>query len=339
MKFSVLISVLFICFVFAACASDEEEATCVTAFDCPDGYSCVDSVCQISSGESDDSSDNDGPQDVSDSSELPGGDNSNDELPDSASIPEENDGDSDDLNDSSEISADDDSADDTSSADEDTVQETQDEPVVLECPNDCSGHGNCDTTTGICTCTDNHDGEDCSGCLTGYSNNSGTCVKKQCNPNCKTITGCYFYDDNSENTIYPYGAETEAHGTCNDSTGGDCVCDQGWITNGTGETLACGASLSVLNNVECSVCDKNNPPAKYAETGCPTDCPTIMGTLMFCDVFMGMMGTGYPMGVGKCYYEPGTLKLYCKCETGYTMSGSKYYDENSIGACAAESSE
>ena len=330
MKIKTFFSILFLCFALISCGADEEEGAggaCVTVMDCPSGYSCINATCQpqIADTDTEDSTDTDSNSDTTDSGTgLPGDDYDGNDSDD----------DSDDAD--NDITGED--SDDVSSTDEDTAQETPDEPVVLECPNNCSGHGNCDTTTGICACTDNHDGEDCSGCLTGYSNNSGTCVKKQCNPNCKTITSCYFYDD-SENSFYPYGAETEAHGTCNDSTGGDCVCDQGWITNGTGETIACGASLSVLNNVECSVCDKNNPPAKYIETGCPTDWPTIMGTLMFCDVFMGMMGTGYPMGVGKCYYEPGTLRLYCKCEPGYTMSGSKYYDENSIGACAAESSE
>ena len=323
MKFSAFISVLFICFVFVACASDEDDS-CVTAFDCPDGYSCIDSVCQILSGESDDSSDNDEDQDVSDGSELPGGDNSNDELPDSASVPEENDGDSDDLNDSYEISADDDSADDTSSADEDTVQEIPDEPVVLECPNDCSGHGNCDTTTGICTCTDNHDGNDCSDCKTGYLDNNGTCEKKQCNPNCRTLSSCYFYNESDET----YGNSTEAHGTCNDSTGGDCVCDQGWITDGAGSTLACGSNLDVFSGVQCAVCNKSNPPAQYADTGCPVDCPT-----GFCD----MLGTGL---FGRCYYEKtGTNRLYCKCNSNYVINGSStaYYDTTFIGICSEPS--
>ena len=451
MKFSALISVLFLCFVFVACAS-EEDASCVTGFDCADGYLCINSVCQPPVAVNDEDSQDD--VENQDSSEP------SDEKSDDNVSPEE---DSD-------------------------ITEIPDD--IVSCPNACSGFGECNLETGKCTCTGNHGGEDCSGCAEGYHleaegddedgnpdirscvvnltcepnpcnnngckevgatvqctcaaanhqggrwcercadgymlNNSGVCKEdcslKTCTPpqkcgidyaineancnNCEneyyTGTDCkscdieHFCNGHATACVVEGGTEkctceaayagstcntcangyfqsngvcikscdankcfktrqceaesvlggtttgiAVAYGTCNPTTG-TCDCDPGWVTGnseyGVGNSVDCTnllrRVLETFNNVECAQCDQNNPPAEYAQTGCPTECPMTMGTIMFCDVFVGM-----PMGIGKCYYEPGTLRLYCKCESGCTMSGSKYYDENPIGACASESSE
>ena len=163
----VLISML--CLVFAACASDEDDA-CVTAFDCPDGYSCVDSVCRPPAAETD--TDENGNQDGSDTSDLPTPGDENGELPDNGALPGENDGDA-------EIPDD-----------------------IVECPNGCSGFGDCDFTTGKCTCKEYHNGEDCSECEEGYhleaegDDEDGnpdirSCVANiTCNPNPCNNSGC-----------------------------------------------------------------------------------------------------------------------------------------------------
>lgn len=337
MKFSALISVLFLSFVFVACVSDEdEEMRCITSMDCPDGYTCANSVCQPPvAAETDADAQNDNETQDSDTS-VPQDDSGSVDADnvvsgdDDVSPVEDDDvlDDSDDSDDSTE-----ELPDDVSATDNDVVDETPDEVTVLECPNNCSNHGDCDTATGVCTCTDNHDGADCSECKTGYTNNGGTCVQKQCDTNkCWTSHSCTYPISSiftSTETIY-------AHGNCDNNTG-ECQCESGWLTanNGTGETLTCGTDyetfepFETLNNIQCTVCDKNNPPSQYASTGCPTNCPSL-----FCSNAL-LIDTGS----GTCYYEPtGSHRLYCKCASGYTISGSEYYDANPMGMCNSESS-
>ena len=444
MKFSTLISVLFICLFFAACASDEEDA-CITAFDCPDGYSCVDSVCRPPVADGDTAQEGDTePQDVSDSSELPSGGDSGDELPDGTSLPGENDG-------NAEIPDD-----------------------ITGCPNACSGFGECNFETGICTCTGNHGGEDCSECAEGYHleavdddedgdgavscapnvtcssnpchgngcreegdtvkctcnatnhqggrwcegcadgyllNNAGVC-KEDCSlktctypqkcgvdpasneascgecenefytgANCTSCDTEHFCNGHATACAVENGAEKctceaayagatcntcasgyfqsngacikscdtnkcfkthsctgdyltytlEGHGTCSNTTG-ECICDPGWLTGtsnlGTGTSVTCGIALApveTLNNVECTICDKNNPPSNYSSTGCPLSA-TGSSTYCFCD-------TGILFSTGTCYYEPtGDHKLYCVCNSGYHLEGDKY-----TGSCVEDS--
>ena len=112
------------------------------------------------------------------------------------------------------------------------------------------------------------------------------------------------------------------------------MCDAGWLTESpSGATVECGlvSILETLNNVECTVCDKNNPPSQYASTGCPTDCP-----VLFCNNAIVMEDTS----LGSCYYEPtGSHRLYCKCNSGYTIQGGNiYYEDNPTGMCDSESS-
>ena len=239
-------------------------------------------------------------------------------------VPDENNSDDDSAN---SVSDDDSDSTDTkpdssdSTPDEDVVDETPDEVAVLECPNNCSGHGECDTITGVCSCTDNHDGAECSECKTGYTNNSGTCIKSCDTNKCFKTHSC-----TGDYQTYAL----EGHGTCSNTTG-ECICDAGWLTGtsnlGTGTSVTCGlaiAPVETLNNVECAICDKNNPPSNYSSTGCPLSA-TGSSTYCFCD-------TGILFSTGTCYYEPtGDHKLYCVCNSGYHLDGDKY-----TGSCVED---
>lgn len=173
----------------------------------------------------------------------------------------------------------------------------------------CNGHATaCVVEGGTEKCT----------CATGYTGSK--CENKSC-----TETQC-FQSFSCTGTLTNF--EYSVPGHCNPST---CQCDPGWLTAssslGVGETVYCtdlliGLPLDVRNNVLCTVCDVNNPPSTYATSGCPANCP-----VNFCN------GTDSANGQGSCYTEPGTLKVYCKCTSGYTMTGSKYYEENSTGQC------
>ena len=145
------------------------------------------------------------------------------------------------------------------------------------------------------------------------------CTETQC---FKEFTCSY------EGLLTTYSGSVTGH--CNIST---CSCDPGWYTatsaDGEGETVSCIAEIYTAekrNNVLCTVCDVDNPPSNYASTGCPANCYE-----NFCN------GTGTANGQGSCYTEKGTHKVYCKCASGYTMTGeSQYYDENPTGQCLSE---
>ncbi len=198
----------------------------------------------------------------------------------------------------------------------------------------CNGHGkSClvENNTPKCECETGYSGSDCKMCADGYFMSNGSC-KKNCDPK-----KCFspIYTCSGEFYGVPLTGYVEAHGTCNSVTG-ECDCEQGWYTGtsdaGVGDTLYCNTiltgiiTLETLNNVECSKCDLDNPPAEYKSTGCKVACPG-----GFCDG----SGSYFGDGSGNCYKEAsGSHRLYCICVSGYTLSGSsKYYDENSTGTC------
>ena len=162
-------------------------------------------------------------------------------------------------------------------------------------------------------------------CASGYVWNAETkqCyVPIECNPN--TCFKTHTCSGTGVLGIEMTGT-AEGHGTCN-NTNGICECEQGWLTGtssfGTGTTMQCeamGSIFETLNNVECTVCDKNNPPSEYAASGCPQE--KTGDTSLCSDLSSAFCGPN-----GSCYYEPdGGHQLYCVCGDGYHLdNGDKY---------------
>ena len=196
----------------------------------------------------------------------------------------------------------------------------------------CNGHATACVVEGgteKCTCEAAYTGSTCNTCASGYFQSNGVCIK-----NCE-VNKCF----KSYTCVSPYSdiltATVEGHGTCNSSTGG-CNCDAGWLTGtstlGVGTTVQCGmlTAWETLNNVECAICDKNNPPSQYASSGCPQE---LTGDTSLCNSMYSLTFCGF---YGSCYYEPtGSHQLYCVCGDGYHLdNGNKY-----SGYCVADSEE
>ncbi|MBP5202598.1 hypothetical protein J6253_07660 [bacterium] len=196
----------------------------------------------------------------------------------------------------------------------------------------CNGHATaCAVENGAekCTCEAAYTGEKCNTCANGYFQSNGVCVKS-CD-----VNKCFkTHECTGESLIgWEMTGTISGHGTCSNTTG-ECLCDAGWITGtsslGTGTTVQCGALVSVfetLNNVECTICDKNNPPSQYASSGCPQE---LTGDTSLCNSIYSLTFCGMS---GSCYYEPtGSHQLYCVCSSGYHLdNGDKY-----TGYCVAD---
>ena len=88
----------------------------------------------------------------------------------------------------------------------------------------CTSNAVCDDSSGsiTCECAEGYTGSDCSSCASGYQDNdsNGSCL-----PSCATT-----------------GYSCSGHGYCSDASGSAvCVCDSGYIPNGSGECLIEGS--------------------------------------------------------------------------------------------------
>ena len=96
------------------------------------------------------------------------------------------------------------------------------------CPNNCSNKGNCNTTTGVCSCNQGYSGNDCGTVVpicpgTPKCNGRGIC---NTNGTCSCNQG---YSGNDCGTVVPIclgTPECNGKGTCN--TNGVCVCNTGY---------------------------------------------------------------------------------------------------------------
>ena len=101
-------------------------------------------------------------------------------------------------------------------------------PTKLTCPN-CSGHGNCDTSTGLCTCTGGYTGTNCDTipCPNNCSGNYGTCNTSTGICTCTygfTGTDCASIIKSKCPDNCPYNLCDEITGKCMDKckTNADC---------------------------------------------------------------------------------------------------------------------
>ena len=243
---------------------------------------------------------------------------------------ENNDNDSD----STDTTHDNDSDNTDSEPDNDSANEPTD---MNPCePNPCisieNSAGTCTATgdtTYSCTCKTGYTGSVCGECAEGYFQSNGICIKNCDTNKCFKTHQCL---GTSALGIEMTGS-VDGHGTCSNTTG-ECLCDSGWKTGtsnlGQGTTVYCEALTTVfetIDNVECTICDKNNPPSQYASSGCPQE---LTEDTSLCNSIYSLSFCG--MG-GSCYYEPtGSHQLYCVCSSGYHLdNGDKY-----SGYCTAD---
>lgn len=177
-------------------------------------------------------------------------------------------------------------------------------PSKKVCPNNCSGHGTCNTTTGKCSCEGKYIGLDCgeltcedcgqhgkcdsrSGlctCETGWTGEKCDTPYIECLPNCNTEGG--YCDTNTGKCICKDGyhgvtcsakecspKDCSGHGRCNDS--GTCVCEPGFIPPDCSKSCVCErGKCDNLGRCICndpwygSLCDYCKDTNKARESGC-----------------------------------------------------------------------
>ena len=178
-------------FIFTACIQEEKDE-CITAFDCPDGFFCIDGFCIPSESSADEDSTL-----KNDDAEKPDGSK----------------------DDGTQTKDDDDETEDSDNPEKDDFSvpdsDTEQNGVCKE--DTCSGFGTCEEVDGKakCTCDEFHKGDDCSDCIPGYHMeaadddengdgkfscvknvacipdpcNGGQCTDKDMTVTCKCLTG------------------------------------------------------------------------------------------------------------------------------------------------------
>ena len=208
--------------------------------------------------------------------------------------------------------------------------------LIHDCPNNCSGVGSCDTSTGICSCYQGHEGPDCSECPEGYhleaanddEDGSGTL-------SCAPDKSCLDYPQPCNNQGCAASGDT-VECTCSSAshrTGRWCEkCTEGYLESFVDGSCKPDCTLTTcIAPKKCGIdyetneagCNQCTSEYYYGET-C-TSCDT--------DYFCNGHATA-------CVVSSGTER--CTCETGYTGGScgdcaDDYFESN--GECLKKCDE
>eukprot|EP00164_Ancoracysta_twista_P009485 GFYU01014049.1.p1 GENE.GFYU01014049.1~~GFYU01014049.1.p1 ORF type:complete len:779 (-),score=186.60 GFYU01014049.1:160-2331(-) len=170
------------------------------------------------------------------------------------------------------------------------------------CPNDCSGHGSCNHTSGVCECLQGFTGANCSALV--------------CPGDCS------------------------GHGLC-DSVTGDCHCGDGWHGPDCGteddQPVPCPDNCSGFGTCDPTsgvcACMKGHHGDNCAQKDCPEgceghgDCNENTGVCECNDGYTGEACADHTCprgchGHGECSAEAGA----CQCDSGFTSSACDHYE-------------
>jgi hypothetical protein len=205
---------------------------------------------------------------------------------------------------------------------------TESNPVQKNCINDCSGYGDCDTTSGNCTCYQGFSGIDCSIQCPNLCSKRGTCD----NGNCICKSGFY----GEECQFIKCLNDCSGNGTCNNQTG-ECSCTNGSIqpdcSNKCPGYPNNTCSGNGICNVSSGVCSCSHG---FSGIDCSIQCPNLCSKRGTCDINgncdcdQGYYGNDCSLscpkdlmnntcsGNGNCTFDG--INIACICSQGYKGS-------------------
>eukprot|EP00771_Trimastix_marina_P000786 gnl/Trimastix_PCT/1816.p1 GENE.gnl/Trimastix_PCT/1816~~gnl/Trimastix_PCT/1816.p1 ORF type:complete len:4918 (+),score=1318.73 gnl/Trimastix_PCT/1816:53-14806(+) len=186
---------------------------------------------------------------------------------------------------------------------------------LKSCPGDCSGLGTCNHQTGVCVCQEGHVGDDCSLLPCPIANGTECASHGLCNAtsgHCLCSPG--FQGDACQHLIMqcPDDCHTaQSHGSCDTMTG-QCVCQLPWF-GGACELKHCPGYAA--GSPECS----GRGTCGHTEGACTCDdgwtgdhCQTDWGTVSIRVVFTGISGVRLEAhslrGAGQRVYSRSSLR-------------------------------
>lgn len=260
-------------FIFTACIQEEKDE-CITAFDCPAGFFCIDGFCIPSESSADEDS-----ALKNDDAEKPDGSK----------------------DDGTQTKDDDDETKDSDSEKDDSSLPDIDTEQNGVCKEDtCNGFGTCEEVDGKakCTCDEFHKGDDCSDCIPGYHMeaadddengdgkfscvknvacipdpcNGGQCTDKDMTVTCKCLTGyagrwCTDCDTGYLKSTVDQKCKPDC-ATGSYSCTGNKTCGINAVTNEA--ECVCAQYYS---GTDCSICDATHFCSSHGTCSAPSGAP------------------------------------------------------------------